>query len=86
MKKIIVTLILLLFPIFMFSENIYLLDFKLKQTHFTLSLSTMLKDEMNTAEITMETTKKFYDSVSIGDNLVDKSFRWGKLLYEWLNW
>ncbi len=57
----------------------YILKLKLKQLHFSLSISKHLKDSMNAIEFEMPVDKEFYDSVGVGSEIVD-SFRVGSLL------
>jgi hypothetical protein len=57
----------------------YILKLKLKQSHFSLSISKHLKDRMNAIEFEMPVDKEFYDSVGVGSEIVD-SFRVGSLL------
>lgn len=54
-----------------------ILVLEMSQTHFTLDLTTHFKNAMNAVKFAMPVDCKYYDSVSIGDNLLKKNFRWG---------
>ncbi len=57
----------------------YILEFKLKQSRFSLSLSKHAKDAMNAIEFEMPVDKVFYDSHKVGDEVVD-DFRMGSMI------
>jgi hypothetical protein len=57
----------------------YILKLKLKQSHLSLSITKHIKDNMNAIEFEMPVDKEFYDSVTVGSEIVD-SFRVGSLL------
>lgn len=59
----------------------YIVTFKIKQKHYNLSSGEYFKDKMNAFTIQIPVDKEFYDSVAIGDTIVDK-FRVGSwILY-----
>lgn len=60
-------------------EPVYLLNLKLYQSHFTLDIGTMMKDSMNEVEFQLPVSKTVYDSMNVGDKLLQK-FRDGSLL------
>ena len=55
---------------------IYIIKFKLKQSHFSLDIGKHMKDAMNSIEFELPVDKQFYHSVKIGTNVVD-DFRMG---------
>jgi len=57
----------------------YIVKINIKQSHFTLDLNEMLKDELNDITIEIPVDKEFYDSVEIG-TVLDDTFRLGSLL------
>jgi chromosome segregation ATPase len=57
----------------------YVIKFELKQSRFSLDIGQHMKDSMNAAEFELPVDKEFYDSVHVGQELVDK-FRTGSLL------
>lgn len=54
------------------TETVHYLTLKCTQSSFTLSIAQHLKDSANTFYITLPTTKKFYNSVKVGDVLGEK--------------
>ena len=71
MKKFILTAVIsIAFSIS--AETVHYLTLKFTQSSFTLSISQHIKDAANTFYITIPTTKKFYDSVKVGQVLGDK--------------
>ncbi len=54
----------------------YILELHLKQTHFSLSLTKHIKDAMNAIDFEMPVDKDFYNSVSVGTDIVN-NFRVG---------
>lgn len=54
----------------------YVVTFQLKQTHFTLDLTTHAKDALNKAEFDVIVSEDYYNSVSVGDVISD-DFRVG---------
>lgn len=76
-----------LLMMFMISTSVYaheekecILILELKQSHFTLDLFQHAKDAMNAVELQFPVSCKFYDQVSVGDNLVDDDFRAGSFI------
>ncbi len=57
----------------------YILKLHLKQTHFSLSISKHIKDAMNAMDFEMPVDKEFYESVSIGTDIVN-NFRVGSCI------
>lgn len=67
-------------------EN-YVVTFELRQSHFTLNLSTHAKDQLNKIKFQVPVSEEYYNSVQIGDTISDE-FRMGSfILYGSLgNW
>lgn len=78
MKKIAIVAFLLFVSVSAFAEK-YVIEFELKQSHITLDLSKHLKDAMNKITFQIPVDKEFFDSVSIGDKVVD-NFRVGSAI------
>ncbi len=57
----------------------YILKIHLKQSHFSLSIRKHIKDAMNAIDFEMPVDKDFYNSVSIGTEIVD-NFRTGSFI------
>ena len=57
----------------------YILKLHLKQTHFSLSISKHIKDAMNAIDFEMPVDKEFYESVSVGTDIVN-NFRIGSCI------
>lgn len=57
----------------------YILKLHLKQTHFSLSLTKHIKDAMNAIDFEMPVDKDFYNSVSVGTDIVN-NFRVGSCI------
>ena len=57
----------------------YILKLRLKQAHFSLSISKHIKDAVNAIDFEMPVDKEFYDSVSKGTEIIDK-FRFGSFV------
>lgn len=53
-------------------EVVHYVTLELRQTSYTLSISQHIKDEANSFELTIPTTKRFYDSVRVGQKLGGK--------------
>ncbi len=79
MKKILAVVLMMAVAFTAFAETRYIIEFKLKQTHFTLDLDQHVKDAMNAITFELPVDKTFYDSVKEGDEIVDK-FRMGSLI------
>jgi len=57
----------------------YMLKLRLKQSHFSLSIKKHIKDAVNAVEFELPVDKEFYDSVSEGTEIIDKS-RFGSMV------
>ena len=57
----------------------YILKLHLKQTHLSLSISKHIKDAMNAMDFEMPVDKEFYESVSVGTDIVN-NFRVGSCI------
>jgi hypothetical protein len=57
----------------------YFLKIRLKQAHFSLSIKKHIKDAINAIDFELPVDKEFYDSVSVGTEIVDK-FRFGSFV------
>lgn len=57
----------------------YIIKFRLKQSHLSLSIKTHIKDEMNAIEFDLPVDKEFYNKVDVGDEVVDE-FRAGSFI------
>jgi hypothetical protein len=57
----------------------YILKIHLKQSHFSLDIGKHMKDSMNSIDFELPVDKDFYNSVSIGTNIVDE-FRSGSFI------
>lgn len=58
----------------------YVLGIKLKQSHFTLDITEHARDEMNAIEFEIPVDKDYYNSLSVGDEIVD-DFRVGSFIF-----
>lgn len=57
----------------------YILHLEMKQSHFTLSIKEHIKDELNSVDFDIPVDKEFYNSVSVGSEIVDE-FRSGSFI------
>jgi outer membrane murein-binding lipoprotein Lpp len=57
----------------------YILKLHLKQSHFSLSITKHIKDAMNAIDFEIPVDKEYYESVSVGSQIVDK-FRSGSMI------
>lgn len=57
----------------------YIIKFRLKQSHLSLSISKHIKDEMNAIEFDLPVDKEFYNKVNLGDEVIDE-FRVGSFI------
>jgi chromosome segregation ATPase len=66
----------------------YILTLELKQSHFTLDLEQLAKDELNKTEFEVAVDKDFYDEQVVGEELVRKfrtaSFVLGGTIGDWV--
>jgi len=60
---------------------LYLVKFKLKQSHVSLNIGKHIKDAANAVEFEWPVSKTFYEKVSVGDNVLEE-FRGGSFLVE----
>ena len=61
-----------------FAER-YILKFELKQARLSLNPMSLIKDKVNAIEFELPVDKEFYDSIDVGDLIVDK-FRAGSFI------
>ena len=54
------------------TNTVHYLSLEFKQSSFTLSIGQHIRDAANAFSITIPTTKEFYNSVSVGDELGSK--------------
>ncbi|MBS9774750.1 MAG: hypothetical protein KGV59_06300 [Tenacibaculum sp.] len=82
MEKIKYLIIALLISISSFAQdsNQYIIKFKLKQSRFSLNIMSHIKDHVNAIEFEFPTDKKTYNSLSVGDKIVD-DFRVGSFIF-----
>ncbi len=57
----------------------HIVTFELKQVSFTLDLMTHIKNEANKTTFQIPTSKEFYDSIKVGDEITD-DFRVGSFI------
>jgi len=57
----------------------YILKIHLRQTHISFSIKEHIKDAMNAIDFEMPVDRDFYNSVTVGTNIVD-NFRVGSLI------
>lgn len=72
MKKTIIASIVFCAIAFAKAEVVHYVELEFTQSSFTLSISQHIKDKCNAFSITLPTTKKFYDSVNVGQELSSK--------------
>ena len=80
MKTRIITTVLLAILATGSFANEHLMTVKLKQKRFSLSISDHIKDSVNAIEITIPVSKKFYNEINVGQELIDKGFRSGSFI------
>ena len=68
-------------------QPLYIVRFKLKQSHVSLDIGTHMKDAANAIEFEMAVDKDFYHKLTVGSKVVDE-FRMGSaVLYgSWGSW
>ena len=59
--------------------NYYIVEFEIKQSHFTLDISEHLKDSINKLTFEVPVDKDYYNKVYVGQEITD-SFRMGSLV------
>lgn len=57
----------------------YIVTFELKQSHFSLDVTEHMKDGMNKIKFDLPVDKTFYDSVTVGEKMIEE-FRGGSFL------
>jgi hypothetical protein len=57
----------------------YILKLRLKQANFSLSIKRHIRNAVNAIDFEMPVDKEFYDSVSVGTEIIDE-FRFGSLI------
>jgi len=57
----------------------YVVTFRIKQSHFTLSIKEHIKDSMNEITLEIPVDKEYYDNLSVGD-VINDDFRMGSLI------
>lgn len=57
----------------------YVITFRIKQSHFTLDIGEHIKDAMNEITFDVPVDKEYYDSLSAGD-VINNDFRVGSLI------
>lgn len=59
--------------------NYYIVEFEIKQSHFTLDISEHLKDSINKLTFEVPVDKDYYNKVYVGQQITD-SFRMGSFV------
>jgi len=59
--------------------NYYIVEFEIKQSHFTLDISEHLKDSINKLTFEVPVDKDYYNKVRVGQEITD-SFRMGSFV------
>jgi hypothetical protein len=59
--------------------NYYIVEFEIKQSHFTLNISEHLKDSINKLTFEVPVDKDYYNKVRVGQEITD-SFRMGSFV------
>jgi len=80
MKKLLIAFLLVfsLFSTSAFAER-YILKFELKQVRLSLNPLSHVRDKINTIEFELPVDKEFYDSIHVGDLIIDR-FRAGSFI------
>lgn len=78
MKKLIAIAFIAL-SIASYGETVHYVTLRFTQSSFTLSITQHIKDAANSFSITLPTTKKFYDSVKVGQ-VLDSKFKTATLI------
>ena len=79
MKKLAIVLLMCIAAFAVNAETVHYVELEFTQSSFTLSLRQHIKDACNAFSITLPTTKKFYDSVKVGQEL-DSKFKMATFL------
>lgn len=61
------------------NDNYYIVEFEIKQSHFTLDISEHLKDSINKLTFEVPVDKDYYNKVRVGQEITD-SFRMGSFV------
>lgn len=59
----------------------YIMKINISQSHFSLSVSEHLKDEMNDIDIYIEVSEEYYNKYNVGDTIAD-DFRVGSMIFK----
>lgn len=80
MKNLLIAFLLVfsLFSTPAFAER-YILKFELKQVRLSLNPLSHVRDKINTIEFELPVDKEFYDSIDVGDLIIDR-FRAGSFI------
>jgi hypothetical protein len=80
MKNLLIAFLLVfsLFSTSAFAER-YILKFELKQVRLSLNPLSHVRDKINTIEFELPVDKEFYDSIDVGDLIIDR-FRAGSFI------
>jgi len=80
MKKLLIAFLLVfsLFSTSAFAER-YILTFELKQARLSFNPLSHIRDKINAIEFELPVDKEFYDSIDVGDLIIDK-FRAGSFV------
>ena len=70
--RILILSIVIMFTVFAQAETVHYIRLKFTQSSFSFRITQHIKDAANTFYITLPTTKKFYDSVKVGQVLREK--------------
>ncbi len=62
-------------------DIIYIIELQISQSHITLDIDELLKDELNQITIPIQVSEEYYYSIEIGDTLSDE-FRVGSFLFK----
>lgn len=59
----------------------YIMKINISQSHFTLSVSEHLKDDINDIDIYIEVSEEYYNKYNVGDTIAD-DFRVGSMIFK----
>ena len=79
MKRVLLAAAIAFSVVTVHAETEYYVTLKFTQTSYTLNLLQHVKDNANAFSFTFPTTKEFYDSLKVGQEL-DSKFKWASLL------
>lgn len=79
MKRLIVLMAISFAAFRVCADTEYYVTLKFTQTSYTLNLMQHVKDSANAFSFTFPTTKKFYDSLKVGQE-IDSKFKWASML------